>query len=287
MYKSPTPIRVICMICVFWGVLLIPDISYAQNTDRPDWINIQLTSESGLFQYYRGESTGSDEAEVFRSALITAFERASSLRGGEISTKLKEVISNSGLEGMRSTELVAVPFWYKNASIVEHHTEIEIVDNHQEYTTFILLRIPSDVDSPISPRNPTYGFGPVWRSALLPGWGQRYKGETRKGIYILSSTLTAGAVTFISFYFSDSYARKAENERDIDNRRFYNDWSTRSHTMGIISGLIAGGLYGYNIFDALTNPGVKKYAHVAPNRNPNLLAYCDGSSARIGIKFSF
>src|SRR5689334_10418069 len=24
-------------------------------------------------------------------------------------------------------------------------------------------------------------LGAVWRSALVPGWGQRYKGETRKG----------------------------------------------------------------------------------------------------------
>ena len=72
----------------------------------------------------------------------------------------------------------------------------------------------------------------------------------------------AGFVTIflISNYFSRDYNRKASSEQDTDRRKFYNDWSNRSYTISIISGIMAGVVYTYNIFDAVTAKGAKKYA---------------------------
>ncbi|NQU68887.1 MAG: LPP20 family lipoprotein [Candidatus Marinimicrobia bacterium] len=159
--------------------------------------------------------------------------------------------------------------------------------NGLEHQFWVLFKVPKPGMSSNTFANQGYGFDPVWRSIILPGWGQRYKGEKNKGSQYLTATATAGGATFLAFYMSDSYTRKAENERDLENRKFYNDWSGRSHTIGIISGLIAGGLYGYNIFDAMTAPGAKKYASVSPSNDHDLLALYDGCTTQVAIKLYF
>ncbi|NQT63604.1 MAG: hypothetical protein HQ556_11645 [Candidatus Marinimicrobia bacterium] len=156
-----------------------------------------------------------------------------------------------------------------------------------EYQYWVLFKIPKPGLNPDTIIMQGYGFAPVWRSVLLPGWGQRYKGERHKGSRLLISTASAGAATFVSFYMSDSYTQKAETERDIDNRNFYNDWSNRSYTIGILSGLLTSGIYGYNIFDALTAPGAKKYASTLPVKDSDLLACYDGTSTQVTLKFYF
>jgi len=156
-----------------------------------------------------------------------------------------------------------------------------------EYQYWVLFKIPKLGVNPDAVINQSYGFAPVWRSALLPGWGQRYKGENHKGSRFLTSTVISGAATFLSFYMSDTYSQKAETERDLDNRKFYNDWSNRSYTIGIVSGLITGGLYGYNIFDAMTASGAKRYAHSSSRENPNLVAHYDGQSAQVTLNLYF
>jgi hypothetical protein len=156
-----------------------------------------------------------------------------------------------------------------------------------EHQYWVLFKIPRPGVNPDIALKQGYGLSPIWKSALIPGWGQRYKGESRKGSKFLISTATAGAATFIAFYMSDSYYQKAINERDIDNRKFYNTWSDRSYTIGIISGLITGGLYGYNIFDAITAPGAKKYAQSSTEENHRLFATYDGYSAQVRLKLLF
>jgi len=156
-----------------------------------------------------------------------------------------------------------------------------------EHQYWVLFKIPKPGANANMSLSQGYGFGPIWRSALLPGWGQRTKGEKRKGSRFLIATTTAGAATFLSFYMSESYSQNAETERDLDNRNFYSDWSNRTYTIGIVSGLITGGLYGYNIFDAMTASGQKRYAQTAPERERDLLAYYDGQSAQVTLKLYF
>lgn len=131
-----------------------------------------------------------------------------------------------------------------------------------------------------------YGFAPVWRSTILPGWGQRYKGEIRKGNLLMISTLSTAAATFFSFYLSSVYGNKAETERDLDNRKYYNNWSSQTYSLGIATGLLAGGLYGYNIFDAISAPGAKKYAEASILVSP-IVALADQSFTGVRIQLHF
>ncbi len=91
--------------------------------------------------------------------------------------------------------------------------------------------------------------------------GQFHKGEKKKGLRLMGSEVAFVTMFFISNHFSRDYNRKASSEKDTDRRKFYNDWSNRSYTISMISGIMAGVAYAYNIFDAVTAKGAKKYAY--------------------------
>ena len=130
------------------------------------------------------------------------------------------------------------------------------------YQYWILMKIPKPeyAGFDLSVKQ-GYGIAPIWRSALVPGWGQFNKGEKKKGLRLLGSEAALASTFFICQQISRDYSRKASDERDVDRRKFYNDWANRSYSISMISGIMAGVVYCYNVFDAVTARGAKKYAY--------------------------
>ncbi len=129
-----------------------------------------------------------------------------------------------------------------------------------EYQYWILMKLPKKgfEDKEVKQG---YGFSGVWRSALVPGWGQLHKKEKAKGIVILAGTgaLILGAV--VSENQRSSYATLAVQTNDI---RFRKDHLASADSWeNIRNGLLIGvaGAYIYNIVDAFTSKGAKKYAY--------------------------
>ena len=103
-----------------------------------------------------------------------------------------------------------------------------------------------------------YGARGLWRSMIIPGWGQIYKGSTIKGCVILGGTaVIAGAIVFAENQRSD-YSRKIKGTHDIKIRKSYktkrDHWAT---TRNVLIGAEAA-LYVYNIIDALIAPGAQR-----------------------------
>ena len=100
-----------------------------------------------------------------------------------------------------------------------------------------------------------YGAKGLWRSAIVPGWGQMYKGSKGKGIAILGAEAVAvgGIVALESMrssyvtkihqqpQYAQQYASKATNCKNIRN--------------GFIAA--AAAIYAYNLIDAIAAPGAR------------------------------
>ncbi len=129
-----------------------------------------------------------------------------------------------------------------------------------EYQYWVLLKVLKPGMQPVEITRHEYGIDPVWRSVLIPGWGQYYKGEIPKSRKILLSESVLISTSVVAFYFSSNYNHKAEDEYDLDNKSVYMDWSNRAHTIGTVTGVMAGTIHIFNIFDAVTAKGAKKYA---------------------------
>jgi tetratricopeptide (TPR) repeat protein len=89
------------------------------------------------------------------------------------------------------------------------------------------------------------------RSMILPGWGQLYKNDKRKGYVLVSSTATATLATVLFHFMQknahDEYLKATDIEtikQKYDNYNLF--YKLRNNTA-----LLAGGIWLYAFFDAL------------------------------------
>lgn len=89
------------------------------------------------------------------------------------------------------------------------------------------------------------------RSMILPGWGQIYKNDRRKGLILVGSTAAVTVATAIFHFLQedahDQYLRATDQNTIEQNYDKYNTfYKLRNNTT-----LLAGGIWLYAFFDAL------------------------------------
>jgi hypothetical protein len=103
-----------------------------------------------------------------------------------------------------------------------------------------------------------YGARGFFRSLIIPGWGQMYKGSTAKGCWILggAAVLTGGIIYTESMRqdYADKRSRTHNTSLIKSYRTKCDNWRTaRNVAIGA-----AGALYVYNLVDALVAPGAQR-----------------------------
>jgi len=242
---------------------------------KPSWL-IQ-TPKGKYFKYYSGMGSSQNSLADAREQAIASVLSEIVMEGEIVVSsvirdfyqeKNSEIISDVSREILQKGTSTII----KGLSKEEEYWQTKKTTNGLLYECWILMKLPKPEYIGFDiPAQKGYGFSPVWRSALIPGWGQFQKGEPQKGWRFLISETACVSSFFISNYFSRNYSRKAENERDYEKRKFYNDWSNRSYTIGTVSGIVAGAIYIYNVFDSVTSKGAKRYAF--QNSSSSLLSF--------------
>ncbi|MBZ0264799.1 hypothetical protein K8I28_09030 [bacterium] len=94
----------------------------------------------------------------------------------------------------------------------------------------------------------------VWRSAVVPGWGQFYKGNSIKGWVALSGTsgLLLGGV--LTAKHSNEMNERSNKSVTQYRRNYYNDEATKYHQISLVCYGLAAGMYALNVFDAISSP---------------------------------
>lgn len=104
----------------------------------------------------------------------------------------------------------------------------------------------------------SYGVHGLWRSAIVPGWGQLYKGSNLKGGLILGGTIAlVGGIIFTENQRMD-YINKIAKTHDANNRRTYTTKSDHFATGRNICISALAALYVYNLIDAVVAPGARR-----------------------------
>jgi tetratricopeptide (TPR) repeat protein len=106
-------------------------------------------------------------------------------------------------------------------------------------------------------------FQPLWRSAILPGWGQAYNGQAGKGYFLGGANLALLVGEVASFMVGDAAKQQylgVQTGGDFDTP--YNTWSN----MAAVNHLCFWGMgaaYAFNLVDAVMNSGRPKLAAAA------------------------
>jgi tetratricopeptide (TPR) repeat protein len=140
---------------------------------------------------------------------------------------------------------------------------------------------------PVSPVRKTSMFGALWRSCLLPGWGQKYKGESSKGSKImLAAGVTFGvsvvSITLMEVSHSAYLDVPPGNTGEMDDKyKMYRFWSNAA----FFSTVSFGAVYLYNIYDAAFKRARVKYSLNDTRTGPDLSVGVDRISVGYRMRF--
>lgn len=153
----------------------------------------------------------------------------------------------------------------KNLKEVESYYE----ENGARTEAWVLLSLPKK-----SPVTPPSAISPIWRSLLLPGWGQLYKEETFKGVSFMVLALggVAGGLAFRQLEMDA--INKAFSSHTQARRDFYNNESKNFSTYSTISFISAGVFYALSLMDAIIVKQDNLYVQIESDSQTANISFC-------------
>ncbi len=121
-----------------------------------------------------------------------------------------------------------------------------------------------------------YGAHGLWRSALLPGWGQMHKGSTAKGITLLGGTAAAAVGIVLTENMRSSYYSLFNREYGLGNEAKAKLYLNKADNLEIYRNICIGAaaaIYVYNIVDAIVAPGATRIVPILTNNGGAGLSY--------------
>ena len=103
-----------------------------------------------------------------------------------------------------------------------------------------------------------YGAKGLWRSAIVPGWGQFYKGDNLKGGLLLGSCAAAAAGIIFTECERADYDKKIGQTSNTQQKRDYINKRDNFETARNICIGVAAAIYIYNLIDAITASGATR-----------------------------
>jgi len=242
---------------------------------QPDWIT--NVPESKYFYYYcgTGSSTSLDKSkekavgnvifEIIKSGNITISGElevlTSDFEENGKSHNSSEIVQDIMIEGESQNV-------YGLRNVGDYWEE-----KRSGYNYWVLIRVPKKASFASKPIYKSAKFAPIWRSALIPGWGQLYKQESVKGSFIMGSELALLSSSLFFAYKGKDFADKEENEIfDMDKRETYRNNKDLAYSISMVSIIGASVVYIYNLYDSFSNGGERKYTSLE-SENPFYIAF--------------
>lgn len=249
---------------------------------KPQWLHKLPTATNSSFKYdYK--SANASSLNMARKNCLTELVSSSGLSQGVVvfsdyksNEKVSQVWNNGKLteKVVFNTDTQTSMKSKESTLFIENIDEYWTRDNSGTYYLTTLYAISSPETTPKFDdveRTTKYGTLGLWRSAIVPGWGQFYKGSYLKGGLILGGAIAlAGGIIFTENQRTD-YVNKITKTHDTDAKRAYA--TKRDHFAtgrNICIGAVAA-LYVYNLIDAVVAPGARRIV-VKSHANGNTYA---------------
>ncbi len=249
---------------------------------RPRWLKSMPTQTPGANYEFKLVENSGDNLKTLQLGQVNAlgsYLQQTNKIEGVIKEDIEEIDTN---EGHTSTVSHKLSFQTETSIeafqciLVDNYWEEVQISSKETMFNYYTLYAVSNEKYPRFDRFVTttqYGASAMWRSALVPGWGQLYKGSTLKGSLMLGGTAAAAAAIVYTENMRSVYANKMNQTHNFDHRKFYNN---KRHSFAIARNACIGAaasLYIYNIVDALVAPGARYIkVSVSPEGSPVAMA---------------
>ena len=234
--------------------------------ERPLWLKGEMPPQSNSTYYFSiNYGEGLSIKEALNAADMALISQLTSAAGITVSGETKYEIFYY-LDSQKSVESEIGTSDY-NINIKDIHLAFKVADTyitreHNLYSVAVLYEVARNPDNvrydPVEYTS-NYGARGLWRSAIIPGWGQMYKKQYAKGIAILAVEAAAVSVACVAENQRSSYMGKIKATTDPDAIKFYQNKANESKNLrnGLFIG--AAAVYVYNLVDAIAAKGRTKY----------------------------
>ena len=232
------------------------------SAQRPPWIRGDMPQQSNASYYFKvTQGEGRTRTEARQNALLELVGELSRsqgviIKGQDILQTLSESRNGSYNETTRQQSL----YRFETEGF---NTCFDVADEYYEgnscWLLFEVAYNPARVRFDKVEFTTDYKGSALWRSLIVPGWGQMYKRSMGKGIAILSAQVATIAGICACSNLSKNYENKALSEWNNSIREAYNDKSASYRNIRNACIVAAGAVYIYNLVDAIVAKGAKRY----------------------------
>lgn len=217
---------------------------------QPIWVSrVPEGFENDFFTGRGASSTSLVEAE--QAALLNAVSEAIQNKSItiQVNKSLHSVTRETTTDFYQADELVKEINIYGESQTLTGLKRVETYheNNRGLYEAWVLISFPK-----INPTEPPTTSSQIWRSFLLPGWGQIHTNQTWKGLFFTVATLSGVTGGVVFDQLSKDSKVKASGSRTQARRDFFNDETKNFNTISKIAFISAGVLYIWNVTDAIT-----------------------------------
>ncbi|MFZ4798697.1 MAG: DUF5683 domain-containing protein [Bacteroidia bacterium] len=240
------------------------EITDRSASQKPVWFEEKPQSE--IFLYYIGFSNDVSLQTAKQYAVNDVIQQLSNEGKFTITVESKTKISNQ-TENQNVNSSIDFEATINNTGEKISIRGLRIEEEYWQrrngkYEYWVLIRKPKQENTDVNfQMKQGYGMSALWRSMIIPGWGQLFKKEKKKGIMIFSGEAICILGAVISENQRSSNWTKSIQTRTVSLKKSYlSDADTWENTRNIF---IAGGIgiYLYNLIDVITSKGAKKYAN--------------------------
>lgn len=254
-------------------IVSLPILVFGQSSDKikPSWIKNPPKSLNNSYFFKVVETDAGVGLETSRKHsqknLINGIAREFNIEiseGLQSTSTTKNENSDVSYSGVESYTLsVKTDDGVVNVSYerVDEYYEIKQAGTNEVFRLFTLYAVSRSKsvanfdDFQITDR---YGARGLWRSLIVPGWGQFYKGSKLKGGLMLGGVAAFALGAIFSENERASNMAMITQTHDVNNIRAY---TTNANNMQTVRNICIGGaaaLYVYSLIDAVASPGAKR-----------------------------
>ncbi|WP_163629086.1 DUF5683 domain-containing protein [Paludibacter sp. 221] len=242
------------------------------------------TNSSYYFRVARGQ--GNSEKEARENAIVALVSDIAKAEGVYVSGKeISSVIATSTSEknDYKNIYVIDVPKLKLSFKPIDDFFEKD--GGYHNYNCWVLFEVaynPDKVEYENLSFTTQYGARGLWRSAIVPGWGQMYKGSTAKGLCILGGEVLLAGGIIATESMRASYIKKIGETRNVSHIQTY---ANKADNMENIRNICIGGaaaLYLYNLIDAVAAPGARRW-----NKDTSFVPVIAPDYAGIGLAINF
>lgn len=231
---------------------------------RPSWIDnsVRLKKYNETYSYHVVLDAGQSLNTLRESELVALsnYLQHTNRIEGVIDRKV-----NAGTNDYSSS----IGLSYKTNTSVEEFTckkidsywvQQKIAGSGLQFTYYSLYAVAHSSVSDFDEYNLTEKYGAIglWRSMLVPGWGQMHKGAYVKGSVILGGTIAlAGGIIFTENMRQSCLMQMSQTHSAPVIKQLSANMTNWSVGRNVCIGAVAA-LYIYNLVDAVVAPGARR-----------------------------